>query len=329
MNDSGKPLVTIAIPTYNRAGSFLPAALGSALAQSYTPVEIFVADNASSDATASLFRPIADKRLKYLRHPVNIGANRNFEFCLERARGDYFLLLHDDDMIDADFVSSCMAAAGHQVHDGIIRTGVRVIDESGVAVRESANDAMTTSLARYYQAWFSGRTCWYLVNSLFNTRRLREQGGFRSRYHLAEDGFAIARLARFHHIDVAEIKASFRVHRGEKTVAAPADAALWGREYLDLLDCMCAFVEPGDAAWLRRHGRRFFARLAYNRAALLPSAGARARAAYEVLRLFQYRCWPTHRSKALRLLSRARRSAQRRAGRLYAEIAGMSRRVQA
>lgn len=329
MRQNSLPLVTIAIPTYNRADSYLPLALGSALAQSYPRLEVLVADNASSDHTASLIHGIADQRLRYLRHPDNIGANGNYNFCLSQACGDYFLLLHDDDVVDHDFVAACMAAADDQVHEGIIRTGVRIIDEHGATLRECSNDAGEGPLAQFYQAWFAGRTCWYLANTLFNTRQLREYGGFHSPYHLAEDGFAIARLARFHRVDIAAVKASFRVHRGERTLAVPTDAALWGREYLELLDCMCALVRAEEVASLRRHGRHFFAKLAYNRAALLSSRGRRARSVYEVLRLFEYRCWPTHRSKTLRWFRQAAFSARRRAGKLYAEIGGQSRRAQA
>jgi glycosyltransferase involved in cell wall biosynthesis len=316
MREQTLPFVTIAIPTYNRAGSYLPVALRSALAQNYPRLEVLVADNASTDETASLFQGIIDKRVRYLRHPVNIGANRNYNYCLNEARGDYFLLLHDDDAIDDDFVAACMAAANYEVHEGIIRTGVRVIDEQGSTVREIVNAVGEGSLAQYFQAWFAGQTNWYLANTLFRTRQLREQGGFHSRYHLAEDGFAIARLARFHHIDVPQVKASFRVHRGENTVADPAHALLWAREYLDLLDCMCALAETEGSRSLRREGARFFARLAYNRAALARSRAQRLRASYEVLRLFGYRCWPTHRLKSLRLIRQAMSYARRRAEKL-------------
>jgi glycosyltransferase involved in cell wall biosynthesis len=316
MREETLPLVTIAIPTYNRAGSYLPVALRSALAQDYPRLEVLVADNASTDETASLVQRISDKRLRYLRHPVNIGANRNYNYCLNEARGDYFLLLHDDDAIDDDFVAACMAAANWECHEGIIRTGVRVIDEHGSTVREIANAVGDGSLAQYFRAWFDGQTNWYLANTLFCTRQLREQGGFHSRYHLAEDGFAIARLARFHRIDVRQVKASFRVHRGGNTMADPAHAVLWGREYLDLLDCMCALTAREDSACLRREGARFFARLAYNRAALARSRAERLWASYEVLRLFGYRCWPTHRLKSLRLIQRAVGYARRRVKKL-------------
>jgi glycosyltransferase involved in cell wall biosynthesis len=312
MPEETLPFVTIAIPTYNRAGSYLPVALRSALAQNYPRLEVLVADNASTDETASLLQGIIDKRLRYMRHTVNIGANHNYNYCLNEARGDYFLLLHDDDAIDDDFVAACMAATNYAVHEGIIRTGVRVIDDHGSIVREIPNAVGEGSLAQYFQAWFGGQTNWYLANTLFHTRQLREQGGFHSPYHLSEDGFAIARLARFHHVDVRQVKASFRVHRGENTMADPTHALLWGREYLDLLDCMCALVATEDIPSLRRDGMRFFAKLAYNRAALARTRAQRLWASYEVLRLFGYRCWPTHRLKSLRLIRQAMSYARRR-----------------
>lgn len=312
MQSAAPPLVTIAIPTYNRAASFLPAALQSALAQRYPRLEILIADNASTDHTAALVRAAGDQRLRYLRHERNIGAKRNFAYALEQARGDYFMMLHDDDAIDEDFLSTCLAAAGGRVRDGVIRTGVRVIDAHGATVRAVENRAGGGTLGAYYRAWFAGQTCWYLANTIFNTRRLRAQGGFHSPYELAEDGFAIAHLARFGRIDVREVKASFRLHEGENTLANPSQAVLWGREYLALLDAMSEWAEPEEAAQVRREGRRFFARLAYNRAALLPGRAQRLRSNYEVLRLFGYRCWPTHRSVPLRFLRRAAAYARRR-----------------
>jgi len=318
MTNTRLPLVTIAIPTYNRASCYLPVALRSALAQSYPRLEVLVSDNASSDDTATLIQEIADTRLRYVRHPVNIGANRNSNYCLSQARGDYFLLLHDDDAIDADFLAACMQAVRNEIRPGIIRTGVRVIDERGVIRSETANVADGSSLGRYYRSWFAGKTSWYLVNTLFHTAQLRDSGGFRSTHHLSEDGFAIAALARFQRTDIRDVKASFRVHARGNTMADPTAPVLWGREYLELLECMCGQVAPEELDAVAREGRRFFARLAYNRVALLPSRAARMRASWEVLRLFRYRCWPTHRSKTLQFFRRAAGYARRRTEKLFA-----------
>ena len=69
------PLVTIAIPTFNRAESYLPLALQAALSQSWPSIEILVGDNASTDHTAELIAGIADTsdaRRLTLRRPTSV-----------------------------------------------------------------------------------------------------------------------------------------------------------------------------------------------------------------------------------------------------------------
>ena len=102
------PLVTIGIPTYNRADGYLKDAIESALNQTYANLEIIISDNCSSDDTGLIVESFNDPRIKYYRHNENIGANNNFNFCLKKASGIFFLLLHDDDLIDEDFVELCM-----------------------------------------------------------------------------------------------------------------------------------------------------------------------------------------------------------------------------
>ncbi|MGH7843959.1 MAG: glycosyltransferase family 2 protein [Candidatus Binatia bacterium] len=306
------PLVTIAIPTHNRASSYLPLALASALAQGYANLEVLVADNASTDATAELMRGIADPRLRYTCHRSNIGPNRNYNYCLAQARGDYFLLLQDDDLIDPDFVETCMHAAGRDAEVGLIRTGIRVIDDHGDLLRESRNQVSGCPLDEFFLGWFAGRTSWYVTNTLFHTGRLKQIGGFHSKYQVAEDGFAIAQVAaRWPRVDVEEIRASFRVHRGEGTFRSKV--LDWGEEYLSLLDCLCQLVTPDKTARVRREGRRFFARLTYNRAAAIENPLQRMRAYAQVFRLFRYRYLPGQHLASVRLFRRQWRQMRQRA----------------
>lgn len=125
------PLVTIAIPTYNRAGGYLKQAIASAVSQTYPHIEIIVSDNCSCDHTESVVKSFRNSRIRYFRQEKNIGANNNFNFCLEQANGEYFLLLQDDDLIDADLVGTCMKQMNSNLETGIIRTGTRVIDAQG------------------------------------------------------------------------------------------------------------------------------------------------------------------------------------------------------
>ena len=88
--------VTIAIPTYNRADRFLRSAIECALNQTWDDLEIIVSDNCSTDNTTEVVQSYADARLNYVRQSKNIGANGNFNYCIENAKGTYFLLFHDD-----------------------------------------------------------------------------------------------------------------------------------------------------------------------------------------------------------------------------------------
>jgi glycosyltransferase involved in cell wall biosynthesis len=103
------PLVSIGIPTYNRA-SLVGRAIDSALAQDYLHLEIIVSDNASSDGTAAACqeRAARDSRVRYVRQPRNVGATRNFEEVLRLASGDYFMWLGDDDWLDTDYIRLCL-----------------------------------------------------------------------------------------------------------------------------------------------------------------------------------------------------------------------------
>jgi glycosyltransferase involved in cell wall biosynthesis len=122
-------LVCIGLPTYNRAGT-LPRAIESALAQTHREIELVISDNASQDGTEAIARRYAerDDRVRYVRQPVNAGPTANFNALFEECRGDYALMLADDDWLDADYVETCLRE-----------------------LRRSPDHALVCGLARYYR----------------------------------------------------------------------------------------------------------------------------------------------------------------------------------
>jgi glycosyltransferase involved in cell wall biosynthesis len=52
----------------------------------------------------------ANDRTRYVRHETNVGANGNFNACIEHALGEYVLVPNDDDRIDPNMMAHCMAA---------------------------------------------------------------------------------------------------------------------------------------------------------------------------------------------------------------------------
>ncbi|MCS7054734.1 MAG: glycosyltransferase family 2 protein [Thermoflexales bacterium] len=99
-----QPLLTIAIPTYNRAHELdkqLAWAV-NAIDGRWDEVELIVSDNASPDETPQIcqsWQYRSQNHLGVFRQPDNIGIVRNCLFCVQQARGEYVWLVSDDDRI--------------------------------------------------------------------------------------------------------------------------------------------------------------------------------------------------------------------------------------
>lgn len=105
INNPSQPLLSICIPTYNRAG-LLRVCLESIFNQFQEErlksfIEVVVSDNASSDSTEALvanFQKIYPQ-LKYFRNPENIGGDLNLANSVVKATGKYAWYLGDDDAL--------------------------------------------------------------------------------------------------------------------------------------------------------------------------------------------------------------------------------------
>ena len=95
---SAIPPITIGLPVYNRE-KYLRVALDSLLSQTLGDFELVICDNASTDGTAAIAREYAerDKRIRFYRNDVNIGANRNFNRVFQLSRGKYLKWSTSDD----------------------------------------------------------------------------------------------------------------------------------------------------------------------------------------------------------------------------------------
>jgi glycosyltransferase involved in cell wall biosynthesis len=101
--DSPRPLLTIAIPTFNRADHLagLLAVLEPQIA-AFPQIELLISDNASSDATPQVIAAIERRMpatVAAYRHEQNVGADANFVSCYRRARGHFLWICGDDDLI--------------------------------------------------------------------------------------------------------------------------------------------------------------------------------------------------------------------------------------
>ena len=103
---SEKPLVSVVIPTFNRARQ-VQAALKSVLAQTYREFEVIVVDDGSTDGTKNVFQQLAraendgDNQVRYIFQP-NQGQSAARNRGVEAARGEWIAFLDSDDTWFAD-----------------------------------------------------------------------------------------------------------------------------------------------------------------------------------------------------------------------------------
>ena len=124
------PLVSVIIPTYNRP-DLLREALTSALAQSYQHLEILVRDNASTDETRKVIQSFSDPRIRYHRHPENVGPTENVIGGCREARGEFVAHLHDDDLWEPDFLEKLVPPLQQNSDAAIAFCDHYIIDAGG------------------------------------------------------------------------------------------------------------------------------------------------------------------------------------------------------
>lgn len=126
------PLISVALPTHNRAGT-LGRAVESALAQSHARLEVVISDNGSSDGTRAICEELSerDARVRYVRHPVNRGMAANFNSALAHCRGEYLMMLADDDWLDRDYVERCLEVLRARPECAVACGVTRFLSEAG------------------------------------------------------------------------------------------------------------------------------------------------------------------------------------------------------
>jgi glycosyltransferase involved in cell wall biosynthesis len=93
---SGDPIVSVIIPTYNRA-HVLARAIQSVLDQTYQDFEMIVVDDGSNDNTEEVVKSFNDPRIRYIRHEGNRGAAAARNTGIKAAKGKFIAFQDSDD----------------------------------------------------------------------------------------------------------------------------------------------------------------------------------------------------------------------------------------
>lgn len=102
-----RPLVTILIPVFNRAGPLVEA-VQSCLDQTWRPIEILVVDDGSTDDVQSALHRFGDQVRLIRKDNGGDASARNLGVA--KAQGDFIHFLDSDDLLLPDAVANAVAA---------------------------------------------------------------------------------------------------------------------------------------------------------------------------------------------------------------------------
>ena len=112
MPDSYQPLISIIIPSYNRA-DIIAETLSSVKQQTYPHWECLVVDDHSTDATHEIVTEFCqqEKRFTYRVNEITKGAQGSRNTGLQHAKGDFLLFLDSDDILTASCLTQRISVA--------------------------------------------------------------------------------------------------------------------------------------------------------------------------------------------------------------------------
>lgn len=238
MDSHGPVRVSVLLPVYN-GEPYVLQSIQSVLAQTFEDFELLVVDDCSTDGTPAILASIADRRLRVLRNPVNLGIVGTLNRAMGEARGRYIARADADDFClptrfarQAEFLDR---------NPGVLLTGTRMSNLEGGVIRDNRQPADAHPSVLRWQFQVSNPVAH--PSMMFRASLVQSLGAYlREAFKYAEDFDFSHRAMRLGDVAVLPERLVIyrihqsnltRTHRGEmidKTAAVLADvyAALLG-----------------------------------------------------------------------------------------------------
>jgi glycosyltransferase involved in cell wall biosynthesis len=186
------PFVSFCIATYRRPER-LSRTLHAIRAQTCLEFEVIVSDNDPEGSAGPVVESFSDPRFRYFRNEENVGMVKNFNRALSHARGEYVVMITDDDPPYPNLLETLLGLKRDCPGYGAYYGACNVFEEDAlVAHRYGHRVGMNSCLApvpegtvrqfsaeAFPQAFFSNRIFPYVLWSTGIVRReiLQQTGG--------------------------------------------------------------------------------------------------------------------------------------------------------
>lgn len=209
------PLVTVAIPAYNRPG-LLREALASLEAQvGFDDFEVVICDDLGLAATRAVVEASRLPRLRYFVNPQRLGGVGNWNRCLQLATGRWVTVLHEDDSLYPWFFATTVPRLGPEL------SAVAMRCEQGATRPAVARRRPAQAVRRYDAAYFLKSGLTPFPGVLFPRRLALLIGGFDERQGPLADYDFWYRLGCTGRIElIDDFGAFYRVSDGQWTARA-------------------------------------------------------------------------------------------------------------
>ena len=242
-----KPLVTIIVPAYNRAGGLLEETLDSILGQDYPNVECLVLDDGSTDQTPQVLERYAaahPDRMRWERHE-NMGQPKTLNRGFEMARGDLIGYLNSDDLFLPGGIAKLAAMLVENPDAALAYPAYRVIDEDGETIADMTPPQYTAAEAVRLH------NCIVNVGAIFRRRVIEQIGGWDTSFtYLADFDWCVRAYSVGPFLRHSQVLACWRNHPGSANYAPGLEAA---REQTRLVDKIYAADDVSEELLAVRH----------------------------------------------------------------------------
>ncbi len=173
-------LISIAIPAYK--SQYLREAIESVLNQDYKNFELIIVNDKSPEDLDSIVSSFNDNRIRYYVNSENLGKRSivlNWNKCLSYAKGDFFALICDDDLMKENFISTMVELAENNPLCNVFSCGRIIVDRI-----ESSIIGETTKLPIYetYDTFLietiKGNRKHTISEFFYRTQYIREKKGY-------------------------------------------------------------------------------------------------------------------------------------------------------
>jgi glycosyltransferase involved in cell wall biosynthesis len=264
------PLWSIMIPTYNPGLEYLELTLRSVLAQDPGPerMQIEVLDDCSTrGVTLEFLRRVGGERVSLHREPKNLGLAAIWNRCVERARGQWVHILHQDDVVMPGFYESLMKGATSPANVGLMYCRYAFMDGDGHWTGLSRIQARTAGVIPDALQHLAREQLLQTPAVVVRRSAYSAVGGFRSDLCYALDWEMWCRIARDYPVWFEPgILACYRIHDSNATHRL----MLKGKDIEDARKCINIISgylpDRAVAARVRRHSLRLAAAFAADNA---------------------------------------------------------------